>query len=100
MLEGAFWGSVIRPQWEDISHSIMCAGSMCMFLREVLRTPFNLINLNLATPGTIVGVRDKVGTVSVGDSWQNENLLVALLSRVDELGVGTREGSVCELCGC
>lgn len=71
-----------------------------MFLREVLWAPFNLINLNLATPDTIVGVRDGVSTVSVGDSWQSGSLLVALLSRVDELGVGTREGSVCELCGC
>lgn len=101
MLERAFWGSVIRPQWEDISHSIMCAGNVCMLLREVLWAPFNLTNLNWATPDTIGGAQDGVGTVSVGVvSWQSGKLLVALLSRVNELGVGTREGSMCELCGC
>lgn len=67
----------------------MCAGSVCILLREALWVPFNLTNLNLATPDT-VGARDRVGTVAVGVSWQSGNLLVALLS-IDELGMGTRE---------
>lgn len=68
----------------------MCAGSVCILLREALWAPFNLTNLNLATPDTTVGARDGVGTVAVGVSWQSGNLLVALLS-IDELGMGTRE---------
>lgn len=85
MLEvGGGWGSVIRPQWEDISHSLLCESGLHMFLREeVLWAPFNSTHLNWAPPDTIVGTRDGVCTVAVGDIWQSGNL-VTLLSGVDE----------------
>ena len=67
---------------------------VCVFLRElVLLGSSQLKNLNWAPPDTIVSARDEVSTVAIGDSWQSGNLLVALLRRVDELGVGTRKQS-------
>lgn len=76
----------------------MCVNAcacMCVFLRDVvLFSSSQLKNLNWASPDTIIGAGDGVSTVAVGDTWWSGNLLVALLSKIDELSEGDK-GGIC-----